>query len=298
MNDIAIAVIGGSGVYRIEDGKIIEEKNIDTPFGTPSDTITIAQINDRKVAFLPRHGKGHRLLPSEVPSKANIYALKSLGVRKIISISAVGSLKEEIRPTDIVLPSQIIDQTKGRDSTFFGNGLVGHVAFSEPFCPVLREDLKKVISTDLTENATDKKLFDDEIYICMEGPQFSTRAESRLHKRMGAGVIGMTAVPEAKLAREAEICYATIALPTDYDSWRENEADVDVTMVLENMKENNATVKRLLPKIIAGISLNKQCNCENAARFAIMTDTNIIPRETREKLGLFYSKYWKKKDKQ
>jgi len=296
LTKIEIAVIGGSGLYHIEDVEIIGEKNISTPFDKPSDVITIAKVGDRKVAFLPRHGKGHCLLPSEVPSKANIYALKSLGVKKIISISAVGSLKEGIRPTDIVLPSQIIDRTKGRDLSFFGKGLVGHVSFAEPFCPELRKDLLRIITADFKDNAPDKKIFDNETYVCMEGPQFSTRAESCLHKSWGAGVIGMTAIPEAKLAREAEICYATLALPTDYDSWRENEAGVDVSMVLEYMKENNATVRRLLPKIIAGIRLDFQCGCDHAAEFALMTDPSLIPDETKENLLLFYSKYWENKD--
>lgn len=294
MNDIAVGVIGGSGVYALEGIKVLKEVRIKTPFGLPSDDIIIADVNGRSVAFLPRHGKGHRLLPTEVPSQANIYALKSLGVKKIIAVSAVGSLKEEIRPTDLVLPSQIIDRIKTRPLSFFGKGIVGHVSFADPFCNCLRDELKTVITQYIADNRSQKRLFTSETYVCMEGPQFSTRAESNLYRSWGAGVIGMTAIPEAKLAREAEICYATIALPTDYDCWRENEAAVEVSHILEYMKENNKTINALLPLVITAINPDRTCSCEKAAEYAVMTSRDLIPAQARKNLALFYGKYWKR----
>jgi len=294
MDQIKIAVIGGSGVYELNNVTIIEEISIPTPFGNPSDKITIGKVANRKIAFLPRHGKGHRFLPSEVPSKANIYALKSLGVEKIIGVSAVGSLKEEIRPTDLVLPSQIIDRTKGRPLSFFGDGIVGHISFANPFCEEMRNEIKQIISDYLKTKGIEKRLFTDETYVCIEGPQFSTKAESNLYRSWGCGVIGMTAIPEAKLAREAEICYVTIALPTDYDCWKESEAAVDVTMVLQYMKENNKTINELLPIILEKLSIERNCSCKNAAQFAFLTNLDLIPIETKRKLELFYGKYFKK----
>ncbi len=293
MEKIQLGVIGGTGVYELKNIKVLEERTMETPFGKPSDKITIALVGQRKAAFIPRHGKGHRFMPTEVPVKANIYALKSLGVEKVISISAVGSLKEEIRPTDIVLPAQIIDKTKSRDLTYFGNGVVGHISFADPYCNNFRSEIKIIIEKFLKEKKLDKKLFTEETYVCMEGPQFSTRAESNLHRSWGAGVIGMTALPEAKLAREAEMCYAMIALSTDYDCWRENEEAVGISMVLEYMKENNKTVNDLLPLILENVPLGDECSCRTAAQYAIMTPKEIIPEETKKRLDLFYGKYWK-----
>ncbi len=293
MRDIRIGIIGGSGVYQLDQVEILEERSMDTPWGPPSDKIIIARVGDRLAAFLPRHGVGHRLLPSEVNSRANIYALKSLGVEKIISVSAVGSLKEEIRPTDIVLPAQIIDKTMGRPSTFFGNGAAGHVAFAEPFCEESREQAISIVSNWIKENKSTKRLFTEETYVCMEGPQFSTRAESALHRSWGVGVIGMTAVPEAKLAREAEMCYITLAMPTDYDCWKVEEEAVDVNMVLGYMKENNRTVNALLPILIRELDMERHCACQNAARGALMTPADRIPEVTRKNLEFIYSKYWK-----
>ncbi len=293
MEKIKIGIIGGSGVYELSNAEVIEEIEINTPFGKPSDNITIAQIGDKKAAFLPRHGKGHRLIPSEVNSKANIYALKTLGVTSIIGISAVGSLKEEIRPTDIVLPSQLIDRTKGRPLSYFGQGVVGHISFADPFCGRLRAGIKAVIENYIKDNNSGKRLFTEETYICMEGPQFSTRAESNLYRSWEAGVIGMTALPETKLAREAEICYAAIALPTDYDCWREGEEAVDVSIILENMKENNNTVNQLIPLVIENITTDDGCSCGSAVKYAIMTKKELIPYEIRRDLDLFYGKYWK-----
>lgn len=293
MQNIKFGVIGGSGVYELNKIKITDEISINTPFGLPSDNIIIGEINNKKIAFLPRHGKGHRFLPTEVPSKANIYALKSIGVEKIISISAVGSLKEEIRPTDIVIPKQIIDRTKVRDLSYFGNGIVGHISFADPFCEDLRNEIIKLTREFFEKNKINKRIFTEETYLCMEGPQFSTRAESHLYRSWGCGIIGMTAIPEAKLAREAEICYATIALPTDYDCWKEHEAAVDINMVLEYMKENNKTINELLPYILENLGEDRKCGCVNAAQFAIMTKKDLIPNETKRQLDLLYGKYFK-----
>ncbi len=292
MSEIKIAVIGGSGVYNLDQVTVLEEIKVSTPWGEPSDMITIAQVGDRQAAFLPRHGKGHSILPGELNNQANIYALKSLGVQKIISVSAVGSLKEEIRPTDIVLPSQIIDRTKARPSSFFGNGAAGHVPFADPFCEEMRDEAKGIIEKWIKDTDSKKRLFTEEIYVCMEGPQFSTRAESNLHRSWGAGVIGMTAIPEAKLAREAEMCYITLAMPTDYDCWKEDEAGVDVSMVLGYMKENNKTANELIPLLIKNLSQEGGCTCESAARWALMTPKDLIPAQTRQKLELLYKKYW------
>ncbi len=291
--NISIAVIGGSGVYELKNVRVTGELDIKTPFGKPSDLITVAEIGSRRVAFLPRHGRGHRHLPAEVPSRANIYALKSLGVKKIVAVSAVGSLKEEIRPMDIVLPRQIIDKTRSRPHTFYGNGIVGHVAFADPFCENLRAPMKTVIEDYISNRKLDKRLFTEETYICMEGPQFSTRAESLLHKSWGAGVVGMTAVPEAKLAREAEICYASYAMPTDYDCWREEEQAVDGSMVQTYMKENNKTVNELLPRILEALDPDQECACHSAARYAVFTKPELIPARVKKDLGLLYGKYWR-----
>lgn len=292
MKDVLLGVIGGSGIYGLNNVSVEAELSVKTPFGPPSDRIVIGKTGGRLIAFLPRHGKGHRHSPTEVPSRANIWALKSLGVKKVIAVSAVGSLKEEIRPTDIVLPSQIIDKTKSRPLSYYGEGLVGHIAFAEPFCNRLRAELRTHTEIYLKEKSPGKRLFCDETYVCMEGPQFSTKAESELHRSWGAGVVGMTAIPEAKLAREAELCYASIAMPTDYDCWRENEAAVDGSMVLQYMKENNKTVNDLLPFLLEKITPDCDCGCHHAAQFAIFTDKSRIPAKTKKKLSLLFGKYW------
>lgn len=284
---IELAVIGGSGLYDIE-ASLVKEIESDTPFGKPSSNISIFDIDGTKIAFIARHGKGHTILPSEIPAKANIYALKSLGVRRIIAISAVGSLKEEIAPRDFVIPSQIIDNTKARASTFFGEGIVGHVSFADPFCLALS---KIIYETALSLSL---KVHKDATYICMEGPAFSTRAESMLYKKIGADVIGMTAIPEAKLAREAEICYAMTAMSTDYDSWREGEEDVSSNMVVQNMNANIGNIKKLLPKLIKNIDgYKRECECERACEHAVMTNMKTANLKTKEKLSVFYSKYEK-----
>ena len=286
-NNIDIAIIGGSGVYDIDCVDIIEELNIDTPFGKTSDKIAVLQIDNIKFAFIPRHGKGHYLLPREIPSKANIYALKSLGVRRIIAISAVGSLRKDIEPKDFVVPSQIIDRTMGRDSTFFGNGIVGHISFAEPFCP----NMQKIIYDSVSSLSI--KVHKDSIYLCMEGPAFSTKAESNMYRLWGANIIGMTAIPEAKLAREAEICYSMIAMATDYDCWYGEVEAVNNNMVVETMKANINNIKSIIPALIKNINndMTKQCSCENSLLNAIMTDKSIINDNVKNKLALLYSKY-------
>jgi len=287
MEKVKIAIIGGTGLYRIEDFKIIDRINIDTPFGKPSDKITIGSYKDNTVAFLPRHGIEHRLLPTEIPVKANIWALKKLGVERIISVSAVGSLKEEIRPRDIVIPDQIIDRTKERANSFFGNGIVGHVSFAEPFCIELSNILYN------TAKKLGFRVHKDQTYVCMEGPLFSTKAESNMYRAWGGGIIGMTAIPEAKLAREAEICYATIAIPTDYDCWKVSEESVTIEMVVENLNANTDTAKSIIKSVIERIPEKRNCGCKDAASHAIITDKDSIPESAKKSLDIFYGKYWK-----
>jgi len=287
MKKANIAVIGGTGLYGMEGIIEVETVDIETPFGKPSDSIKVVNIGDKNIAFLPRHGVGHRLLPTEIPVKANIWALKKLGVERLLSVSAVGSLKEKIMPRDIVIPSQIIDRTKMRPISFFGEGLVGHITFAEPFCPEFSDLLHKAVSS------LRYRVHRNEIYICMEGPQFSTRAESNLYRRWGGGVIGMTAIPEAKLAREAEICYTMLALPTDYDCWKEDEEAVSVENIVENLNANTKTAQQVIKKLVEILPPTRSCNCGDAAKYAILTDKKFIPKSTREKLELFYGKYWK-----
>ncbi len=282
-----IGIIGGSGVYEMDGVRVLDERKIPTPFGDPSDAIVIAEVDGRPVAFLPRHGKGHRILPTELPVKANLWALKSLGVRNVISISAVGSLREEFAPRHFVVPDQIIDRTKARSQTFFGEGVVGHVSFADPFCEALSGRIHQAIAA-----TGSVKAHRGSTYLCMEGPQFSTRAESRMYRSLGCGIIGMTAIPEAKLAREAELAYSMIAMVTDYDCWKEDEQAVSVEHVIGHMKANVATVRGCLPAILAAIPDDFASPAHEAAKFAIMTPHGMIPETTREKLKLFYGKYW------
>ncbi|MDP2952445.1 MAG: S-methyl-5'-thioadenosine phosphorylase, partial [Chloroflexota bacterium] len=235
-----IGVIGGSGLYEMEGLADIEEARVKTPFGDPSDTIVVGTLEGTRVAFLPRHGRGHRISPTRLPARANIYALKSLGVEWVISVSAVGSLKEEIRPLDLVVPDQLIDRTRSRVNSFFEDGPVVHVGFADPFCPVLSRSLYEAA------REAGARVHRGGTYVVMEGPLFSTRAESDLYRSWGASVIGMTALPEAKLAREAEICYATLACATDYDCWREGHESVTIEMVIANLTQNVATAKQIL----------------------------------------------------
>ena len=283
-----IAVIGGSGLYQLEGAKLIERIEVPTPFGLPSDLISIVKVGKHNLAFLPRHGKGHRILPTEVPSKANIWALKSLGVEQILSISAVGSLREEIKPGDFVLCDQLIDRTRARSLSFFGEGLVGHVAFAEPFCGGMREIIAGILK-DGTHTFHDRGTL-----VTMEGPPFSTRAESHLYRSWGADLIGMTALPEAKLAREAEICLAIVAMVTDYDCWREAEESVSVEMILKVMNENTRAIQKVIPSIAAALSSRGECECHSAAAGVFVTDPALIPYETKRKLWMLYGRrYWK-----
>jgi 5'-methylthioadenosine phosphorylase len=284
-----IGVIGGSGLYEIEGLIDIEEVRIDTPFGEPSDAYITGTLDGIKMVFLPRHGRGHRLLPSEVNYRANIYGMKKLGVERIISVSAVGSMKEEIVPGHIVIPDQFFDRTKGvRKSTFFGEGVVGHVAFADPVCG----DLAQLVFDAAGEaGATVHK---GGTYICIEGPNFSTRAESNTYRGWGVDIIGMTNLPEARLAREAEICYATVALATDYDCWHEDHDDVDIESILEII-HNNVAMARQIIKLAAGkVAQSRPCVCGQALEFAIMTDHKLIPEQTRKNLEPLIGKYLKK----
>ncbi len=280
-------IIGGSGLEEFEGGKVTERIDVPTPFGIPSDEILVVDVGGIPVAFLPRHGQGHRILPTEVNSKANIWALKSLGVEAILAVSAVGSLHEDYQPGEFVVCDNLIDRTRRRAVSFFGNGVVGHVGFAEPFCPELRAALTAAL----------KKLghpfHDRGTAVTMEGAAFSTRAESEVHRGFGAHVIGMTASPEAKLAREAEICYASVAMVTDYDCWRQSEEAVTIEMVLETMRRNVDAVGRLIPLAIPLFAGIKDSACRHAAGAAIMTAEKFIPYEEKRRLKLLYGKYWK-----
>jgi 5'-methylthioadenosine phosphorylase len=280
-------VLGGSGVYKMPKSQIIQEHEIKTPFGKPSDNIIELQIQNRPVFFLPRHGRGHRLLPSEIPVKANIYALKSLGITNLLAISACGIMRENINPGDMIVPDQIFDRTKGnRPSTFFGAGIVGHVGFADPFCNKLRSHIIEAIKI---ENMT---FFDGGTYICMEGPQFSTRAESNFYRKtVNASVIGMTALPEAKLAREAELCYAMLAMGTDFDCWHEEADDVNIETVLKVMNKNTNNAHKIILQLAKSLPRSTHCACQQSAKNAILTNPKIIPKETREALNLLYGKY-------
>ena len=285
MLEAKVGVIGGSGLYKMKEMTGVKKMKVNTPFGEPSDAIILGSLEGVRVAFLPRHGEGHRISPSELPAKANIYALKSLGVERIISVSAVGSLREEIEPLDIVIPDQLIDATKGRAGTFFTNGIVGHVSLAEPFCPVLSQFSFKA------STKVGAKVHRDGTYIVVEGPQFSTKAEAQLYRSWDADVIGMTALPEAKLAREAEICYATLAIVTDYDCWHPGYESVTTEMILTNLRKGIDTVKRILKLLLPSIPQKRDCACVSALKYAIATDMKYIPEEKRKELGLFIGKY-------
>lgn len=285
MAEATIGVIGGSGLYEIEGLTDIEEHNVSTPFGSPSDPVVVGTLRGNRVAFLPRHGRGHRILPGEVNVRANIYALKRLGVERIIAVNACGSMKEDIAPSDIVIPDQIIDRTKGRTSTFFGNGLVIHVSFAEPFCPHLSDVLYEAATK------TGVKVHKGGTYICIEGPRFSTKAESKLFRSWGVDVIGMTAIPEAVLAREAEICYASLSMSTDYDVWHETEATVTADMVAQTVMKNVETAKRAIIEAIPLLPATRECGCDKALSVAIQTARDRIPGRVRRELELLLGKY-------
>ncbi|MFK7872775.1 MAG: S-methyl-5'-thioadenosine phosphorylase [Oligoflexales bacterium] len=283
-----LGVIGGSGLYNLGD-QLIKEHNIPTPWGQTSGPICEVELKGQRVMFLPRHGKHHHLLPSEVPSKANIYALKSLGVKHLLSVSAVGIMKEHITPGDLVIPDQLIDNTRAqRPNSFFGEGCVGHVSLANPFCSIMRKELTSAI------NDLQHTLHTEGSYICIEGPQFSSRAESNYYRKaMDPSVIGMTAFPEARLAREAEMSYCLLALATDYDCWHESEENVSADAVIAVVKSNSSKAAQVITRFVSDFS-HKECACHSAAAYSIMTPTNEIPGMTREKLDLFYKKYWDK----
>jgi 5'-methylthioadenosine phosphorylase len=280
----SIGVIGGSGLYEIEGLTSIEEVTVETPFGAPSDPFVVGRLGDARLVFLPRHGRGHRILPHEINFRANIWGMKKLGVDWILSVSAVGSLKEEIRPGDIVIVDQFIDRTKARQSSFFGDGVAGHVGFADPICS---ETAAHVWAAAKHAGA---RVHQGGTYVVMDGPMFSTRAESNLYRSWGASVIGMTNLPEAKLAREAEICYATIALSTDYDCWHETEEDVTVEAVLAIIKQNVTLAKQIVKGAVERIPSERRCGCGHAAAHAVMTAPDAIPVEARARLGLILDK--------
>jgi 5'-methylthioadenosine phosphorylase len=289
MPQARIGVIGGSGLYRMEGMTNVEEVAVKTPFGDPSDIITIGKVEGAPMAFLPRHGRGHRITPSEIPVRANIWALKSLGVEWVISVSAVGSLREHIAPRDFVIPNQLFDRTKSRVNSFYEGGIVVHVTFAEPFCSTLSGFL--LTSARELGNV---KIHEGGTYVCIEGPLFSTKAESIVYRSWGMDIIGMTALPEAKLAREAELCYAMVACATDYDCWHESEESVTTEMVLGNLGANVANAQRILRSIAGKLPADRSantCDCSTSLASAIMTDHSRIPAEARERYSLLIGKY-------
>ena len=282
-----IGIIGGSGLYGMAGLTDVREERVETPYGDPSDPFVLGTLEGRQVAFLARHGKGHRILPSELNFKANIYAMKKLGVTSILSVSAVGSLKEEHKPTDFVIPDQFIDRTFSRSATFFGEGIVGHVAFGDPVCPVVSDVFVQACAEI---GVVGKK---GGTYVCMEGPQFSTRAESNLYRSWGADIIGMTNLQEAKLAREAEISYATLAMVTDYDCWYEGHDDVTIDQVIAVMHQNSGNAQKVVKAAVRLMPADLSSSpAQTAAKFAIMTDKTLIPAETKQKLDVLFGKYW------
>jgi 5'-methylthioadenosine phosphorylase len=285
MSEVKLAVIGGSGVYDIEALVDVEEQHISTPFGDPSDSIVIGTLSGKRIAFLPRHGRGHRLTPTEVPYRANIWALKSLGVERIISISACGSMKEKYVPRHIVIPDQIYDNTKRRDYSFFGDGLVAHIGIADPFCPHLRQVLYEAVKR------AGGTVHMGGTFIVIEGPRFSTRGESNIYRSWGVDIIGMTAVPEAQLAREAEICYATMAHVTDYDVWHEEEESVNVEMLIANLMANAALSKEAITELVPMLGDERPCDCGSAVSTAIITRRDVIPETKIEQLGPIVAKY-------
>lgn len=282
---IRAAVIGGSGFYNMEGLDDIETLSIDTPYGATSDAITVGTLDGQRVAFLPRHGVGHRILPSEIPARANIWGLKSIGVDFIISVSAVGSLREDIEPLHMVVPDQIIDRTRGRVSTFFGDGIVAHIAFGDPFCT----NLRNIVSNAVRE--TDATVHNGGTYVVMEGPAFSTRAESNLYRSWAADIIGMTALPEAKLAREAEICFAVLACSTDYDCWHETHEDVTADMIVANLLRNVEVSRLAVRTALQRLPTTRECACGDALKNAIVTSFDLVPDETKKRLQPIIGKY-------
>jgi 5'-methylthioadenosine phosphorylase len=289
MTQARIGIIGGSGLYKMEALKDVEEMQISTPFGFPSDALILGTLEGTRVAFLARHGRNHTLLPSELPFRANIYAMKQLGVEYLISASAVGSLKEEAKPLDMVVPDQFIDRTKNRVATFFGEGIVAHIGFADPVCNQLAGVVADAIAS---LNLPDVTLHRGGTYVCMEGPAFSTKAESHLYRSWGATIIGMTNLPEAKLAREAEIAYATLALVTDYDCWHPDHDSVTVEMVIANLQRNATNAQKVIQETVRRLSENPPVSdAHSALKYAILTRLENVPAATKEKMELLLKKY-------
>jgi len=281
-----IGIIGGSGLYSMPGFSAQQETAFETPFGEPSDSFVLGTLGGRQVAFLARHGRGHRLSPSEINFRANIYAMKSLGVERIVSLSAVGSLKEEHRPLDFVLPDQFFDRTRGRASTFFGEGLVAHISFADPICP----ELASVLAQACTASGVNVK--SGGTYLCMEGPAFSTKAESNVYRSWGMDVIGMTNLTEAKLAREAEICYVTVAMVTDYDCWHPHHDAVTVNEIISNLVKNAENACKVVAAAVARMPAARSCQCGSALSHAMITDRKLVSEDTRRKLGILVDKYF------
>jgi 5'-methylthioadenosine phosphorylase len=281
-----IGIIGGSGLYSMPGFDAQREVSIDTPWGAPSDKYVLGSLSGKQIAFLARHGRGHRISPSELNFRANIYAMKSLGVERIVSLSAVGSLKEEHRPLDFVIPDQFFDRTRGRVSTFFGEGMVAHVSFADPVCPQLAEVAGQAA------RASGVSVKNGGTYLCMEGPAFSTKAESNVYRSWGMDVIGMTNLQEAKLAREAEICYVTVAMVTDYDCWHPQHDAVTVSDIIANLNKNAENACKVVKAAVAAMPTERACDCGSALKHAIITDRTLVPESTRKKLDLIIGKYF------
>jgi 5'-methylthioadenosine phosphorylase len=289
MTDVKIGIIGGSGLYKMAALQNVEEIAVETPFGSPSDRLIIGDLEDVRVAFLARHGRNHHLTPTEVPYRANIYAMKQIGVEYLISASAVGSLQAEVKPLDLVLPDQFIDRTRSRVSTFFGEGIVGHITFGDPICHQLSLTLADAIAS---LNLPDITVHQGGTYVCMEGPAFSTKAESNMYRMLGGKIIGMTNLPEAKLAREAEIAYATLALVTDYDCWHPDHDSVTVEMVIANLHKNAENAQRVIQETVRRLAVNPFVSeAHSALKYAIITPMDKVPSTTKQKLELLLKKY-------
>ena len=281
------AVIGGSGFYEMPELEDVEEIEVETPYGVPSSPLTLGTLHGERVAFLARHGIGHSILPSELPARANLYALKALGVERVLAVSAVGSLQEQFEPLHAVVPNQLIDRTSGRPSTFFGDGAVAHIGLADPFCPDLQAAL--AVAGDGAGVTTHR----GGSLVVINGPAFSTRAESEVYRSWGAAVIGMTALPEAKLAREAELCYGAITFVTDYDVWHESEEDVSAELILANLQRNVEAGRTVVRNTVYALSSEpRDCHCGNALGSALVTDPAIVPPATRRRLGLVVDRYW------
>ena len=285
METVKIGIIGGSGLYEMPGLTERSEIPVETPFGLPSDNLIIGSLSGKRVAFLARHGRGHRWMPSELNFRANVYAMKTLGVERILSVSAVGSLKEEIAPLDIVLPDQFVDRTRGRISTFFGNGLVAHISFADPICPDLIDGVHQAAhkaGIPARKGGT---------YLCIEGPAFSTKAESNLYRSWGMDVIGMTNLQEAKLAREAEICYVTIALVTDYDCWHESHETVSADMIIANLQKNCQAAQSIIGQTVQDLNYTRNCQCGDALKYSLITDRATVSSEAKKRLECIVDKY-------